>query len=262
MKHVDSLYTVTALAWKCDGSRLTVGSLCGAVDLYDACIRRVRYKGKFEFTYVSTSTVIVKRLSSGATTTPSKISAFPPTPPSPPRAWAGARIVLKSHFGYEVTKVNIYEDRYLIAHTHETILLGDLESCKLSEVPWTGSGNEKFHLENEKVCMIFNSGELTIVEYGRNEILGSCRTEYMSPHLISVRLNEVIFEREREAPANTQLKGQVRVSRGVFRIGRGVALAYNNPPRSLSCFRVRRGIPLGRKASSVVAFKRISFRVW
>ncbi|KAL3897688.1 MAG: hypothetical protein SGPRY_013001 [Prymnesium sp.] len=77
-KQIDNLYTITALAWKCDGSRLTVGSLCGAVDMYDACIRRVRYKSKFEFTYVSTSTVIVKRLSSGA------------------------RIVLKSHFGYEV----------------------------------------------------------------------------------------------------------------------------------------------------------------
>ena len=62
IKQVDNMYTVTALAWKCDGSRLTVGSLCGAVDLYDACIKRVRYKGRFEFTYVSTSTVIVKRL--------------------------------------------------------------------------------------------------------------------------------------------------------------------------------------------------------
>jgi len=166
MKHVDNLYTLTAMAWKFDGSRLTVGSLCGAVDLYDACIRRVRYKGKFEFTYVSTSTVIVKRLTSGA------------------------RIVLKSHFGYEVNKINIYEDRFLIAHTHETLLMGDLESCKLSEVPWSGSGNEKFHFDNEKVCMIYNAGELTLIEYGRNEVLGSCRTEHMSPHLISVRLNE------------------------------------------------------------------------
>ena len=38
--------------------------------------------------------------------------------------------------------------------------------------------------------MIYNSGELTLIEYGRNEILGSCRTEHMSPHLISVRLND------------------------------------------------------------------------
>ena len=105
MKQVENLYTVTALSWKCDGSRLTVGSLCGAVDMYDACIRRVRYKGKFEFTYVSASSVIVKRLSTGA------------------------RIVLKSHFGYEVAKINIYEDRFLVASTHETLLMGDLETC-------------------------------------------------------------------------------------------------------------------------------------
>ena len=44
------------------------------------------------------------------------------------------RIVLKSHFGYEITKINIYEDQYLIAHTPETLLMGDMESCKLSEV--------------------------------------------------------------------------------------------------------------------------------
>lgn len=68
--------------------------------------------------------------------------------------------------------------------------MGDLESCKLSEVPWAGSGQEKYHFDNPQVCMIFNSGELTLVEYGRNEILGSCRTEHMSPHLISVRLSD------------------------------------------------------------------------
>ena len=38
--------------------------------------------------------------------------------------------------------------------------------------------------------MVFNSGELTLVEYGRNEILGSLRTEHTSSHLISVRLSD------------------------------------------------------------------------
>lgn len=37
--------------------------------------------------------------------------------------------------------------------------------------------------------MVFNAGELTLVEYGVNETLGSCRTEHMNPHSISVRLN-------------------------------------------------------------------------
>mmetsp|Transcript_15284 Transcript_15284/g.25210 ORF Transcript_15284/g.25210 Transcript_15284/m.25210 type:complete len:1767 (+) Transcript_15284:218-5518(+) len=166
VKDVENLYTVSALSWKPDGSRLAVGNLTGAIDLYDACIRRYRYRGKFEFTYVSLSQVIVKRLSSGV------------------------RIVLKSHFGYEITKINIYRDQYLVANTPETLLMGDLDTCKLSEIPWSGSGQEKFFFDNVQVCMIFNAGELTLVEYGRNEILGSCRTEHMNPHLISVRLNE------------------------------------------------------------------------
>lgn len=38
--------------------------------------------------------------------------------------------------------------------------------------------------------MVFNAGELSLIEYGVNEILGSCRTEQMNPHSISVRLNE------------------------------------------------------------------------
>ncbi|KAL2912183.1 hypothetical protein HK105_208316 [Polyrhizophydium stewartii] len=165
-KVIENFYTVTALAWKPDGSRLVAGNMCSAVELFDCCLRRSRYKGKFEFNYVSPSQVIVKRLSTGS------------------------RIVLKSHYGYEIQKVNIFQDQFLIANTPETLLMGDLASCKLSEIPWTGSGNEKFYFENPHVCMVFNAGELSLVEYGVNEILGSCRTEHMNPHLISVRLEE------------------------------------------------------------------------
>lgn len=37
--------------------------------------------------------------------------------------------------------------------------------------------------------MIFNAGELTLIEYGNNEPLGNCRTEHMKSALISARLN-------------------------------------------------------------------------
>lgn len=89
------------------------------------------------------------------------------------RLSSGTRIVLKSHFGYEVLKINVYSDQYLIAHTPETLLIGDLDSCKLSEVPWSGSGSEKFLFDNPNVCMVYNAGELSLVEYGHNEILGA-----------------------------------------------------------------------------------------
>jgi len=89
----------------------------------------------------------------------------------------------------EISKINIFQDRYAVAHTHETLLLCDLEINKTSEIMWRGSGNEKYDFANPNVCMIFNAGELTLVEYGKNEPLGNCRTEHMKSNLISCRLN-------------------------------------------------------------------------
>ena len=53
---------------------------------YPSLTTRV-FQGKFEFTYVSKTSVIVKELKSGK------------------------RIVLKSVFGWEIDKINIYKDR-------------------------------------------------------------------------------------------------------------------------------------------------------
>lgn len=179
-KEIQNLYTITSLAWKKDGSRLCAGTLCGGVELFDCCLRRTIYKNKFEMTYVGLSQVMVRNLTTGT------------------------RVALKSYYGYEIEGVKIMgKDRFLVAHTSDTLLLGDLQTNKLSEVPWPGSGgNEKFFFENESVCMIFNAGELSLVEYSNNEILGSVRTEFMNPHLISVCLNE---RRVRGAQDNKKL---------------------------------------------------------
>jgi len=166
-KEVPNLYTITALGWKSDGTRLAVGTLCGSVELFDCALKRSTYQGKFEFTYVGPSQVIVKKLSSGV------------------------RIVLKSHYNYEISKINVLgQGQFLVAYTTDTLLLGDLVSCRLSEIAWRGSGKEKFHFDNPDVCMIYNAGELTLIEYGMNDFLGSVRTEYVNPDVISVRVNQ------------------------------------------------------------------------
>jgi intraflagellar transport protein 172 len=109
-KVFENFLELTAISWKKDGSRLLIGNMCGAAEMFDCCLKRTRYKRKFEFNYISSSQVIVKRLSSGS------------------------RIVLKSHYNYEIQKINIFQDQYLIASSPETLLIGDLVSCKLSEV--------------------------------------------------------------------------------------------------------------------------------
>lgn len=180
VKSLENMYTLGALCWRPDGSRLAVGGLCGGVELFDAATRRQVYQGRFEFTYVSPSQVIVKRLSNGR------------------------RIVLKSHLGYEIQRINIYSDskpseegpppqrpdQYIVAQTPATMLLGDLESCKLSEIEWAVTGSERFYFDNPAVCMIYNAGELCLVEYGASDMLATCRTEHMSPFLISARISK------------------------------------------------------------------------
>lgn len=83
------------------------------------------------------------------------------------------------------------KDSYLVARTEETLIICDLIRNLISEVPWTTSGrHERFYFENPNVCLIFNAGELSLVEYGNNYISGSVRSEFVNPHVISVRLNE------------------------------------------------------------------------
>lgn len=52
------------------------------------------------------------------------------------------------------------------------------------------AGHEKYIFDNESVCIVYWAGEMTIVAYGRNEVLGVCRTEHMHPTLLSVVAQE------------------------------------------------------------------------
>lgn len=48
------------------------------------------------------------------------------------------------------------------------------------------TGAEKFFFEHPSCCLIFHAGELSAVEFGVNDVLGTVRTEYMNPHLLSM----------------------------------------------------------------------------
>lgn len=61
---------------------------------------------------------------------------------------------LHAVYGYEIQKVNIYQDRFLVGRTQATLLLGDLDTCRLSEIPWESDMTEKFYFEHEKVGFI------------------------------------------------------------------------------------------------------------
>lgn len=65
-----------------------MGTLCGGIDMYDACVKKLRFKGKYDFTYVSDSQVIVKKLDDGS------------------------RTIVKSNYGCEILKLNVFRVRF------------------------------------------------------------------------------------------------------------------------------------------------------
>lgn len=170
-KDIPNLYTVTALEWRKDGARLSLGSLCGGVYTFESVLRKTLYQDKFELTYVAPTQVLVKSVQS---------QEF------------SESITIESNLGYEIDDVRIMgKDNYVVARTEQSLILCDLTRSIQSEIPWASSGRyERFYFENPNVCLIFNAGELSLVEYGENYILGSVRSEFVNPHLISVRLNE------------------------------------------------------------------------
>ncbi|VDM37534.1 unnamed protein product [Toxocara canis] len=161
------LYTVSALTWSPDGSTIAVGTLCGGVITVDCCLRRSLLKGRFETTYVAPSQVLIKDISSEQ------------------------RITIRSSKGYSIEEIKVMgRDRFVVAYTPNSLIVADMATDRSSEVTWQSAGNERFFFDNENVCLIVNAGEVSLVEYGTDEVIGWIRTELISPHLLSVRISE------------------------------------------------------------------------
>ncbi|XP_065359796.1 intraflagellar transport protein 172 homolog [Calliphora vicina] len=168
-KDINFLYTLTCLLWRRDGARLAMSSVTGAVIVFESVLKRTIWQDKFELIFVAPSQLLVRSMQE-----------------------PHDQLTIESQLGLEIDDVRIMgKDNYLVARTEESLILCDLTRNLVSEVPWTASGrHERFYFENPTVCLIFNVGELSLVEYGESQILGSVRTEFVNPHVISVRLNE------------------------------------------------------------------------
>ena len=158
---IDNYYSIPSACWKSDGTKFFTGNLCGSVDSYDVSMKRMRFKGKFELNYLSGSKIKVLSLEKGHES------------------------VISSKQDLEILKVEIKKDRFIIAETRSTLILADLHTNKSSEFDWNGSGNEKFEFSNKNLCWISNAGEVSVIQFGYNEIIGTFRTEYVSTKLIS-----------------------------------------------------------------------------
>ena len=79
------------------------------------------------------------------------------------------RIAVKSEYGLEILKTNIFKGRFVVASTPRTLILANMDTQKTSEIEWhggagSGGGTEKFIFDNPVACIVYYAGEVTIVE--------------------------------------------------------------------------------------------------
>ncbi|KAI3378372.1 hypothetical protein SNEBB_000136 [Seison nebaliae] len=175
-KYIKDLYVVSCLSWSNDCTKLCIGGLTGTVIVFECTMKKQSLRGRFDVTKVrSTQYNVTDR------DNPSK------------------SLTVKSKYDLDIQDLKIYgKDRYVVAYTSNTLILGDIQTKLLSEVAWESCANEKFYFDNPTLAMVFASGELSLIEYGLQEITASVRTEFKNPHLISVRFNERQQEDEEE----------------------------------------------------------------
>lgn len=162
---IDNYYTFTALCWKQDFGVLVTGSLCGSLDMFESCLKKTLIGEKFEITYISLSQIMIKDIEKGK------------------------RMTIKTHLAPEITKVEVQNNNFITINTESSLIVGDLSTQKWSEVPWNSNGNEKFDFNNVNTCLVYVSGEIAVIEFGNNEIVGYFRTEYCHPNLISAKIS-------------------------------------------------------------------------
>ncbi|KAL3317647.1 hypothetical protein Ciccas_003697 [Cichlidogyrus casuarinus] len=165
IKEIKNLYTITALAWSRDGLKLILGTLTGAVEMLEFCLKKKVYKDHFEINFVSPNQGVLEDLVTGE------------------------RMQIKSSSGYEIDSISIMgNEQFLVVPTSNSLLICDLKSHLSSEVNWTSQSPEMFYFGEPGICMVFEKGRLSIIEIGKNEIMWSVRTEHCTPYLISTHL--------------------------------------------------------------------------
>ena len=162
---IPNYYSITALCWKQDFGILVTGSLCGSLDIFESCIKKIIISN-FEISYISLSQVLIKNIENDK------------------------RMTIKTTLSPEINKVSIENNNFVIINTKNSLIIGDLTSQKFSEIPWNLSGEEKFDVNNYGICLVYVNGEIAVIEFGNNEIVGYFRTDFSHPNLISAKIEK------------------------------------------------------------------------
>ncbi|VDP06315.1 unnamed protein product [Soboliphyme baturini] len=158
---IKNFYAVTSLAWAFDGTCIAA-SVSGGVDLFRCNLQTSVISANFESTFIGPSQVLLRNVHNEA------------------------NFIIRSTLGLEIKIFKLMaKESYVMAQTDRSLILFELETGKSSEVAWKSAGNERFYFDFANACLVYNAGEMSVIEYGRNDILISVTTQRFNPHLVS-----------------------------------------------------------------------------
>ena len=167
----DGMYQIPDISWSADGSRIAVASVTGAVVIVSASMGSFRYKKLFEVINVTGSQLKIIDLK--------------------------RKTELNLRSEYRILQTNFQQDRYAIVRTTQSFLVGDTKSGKTSEMPASLCDgepviNERFVFIDDLAVLVWNTGELVVVELGKTQPLAAIPTQYASSYLLSLRFGAKI----------------------------------------------------------------------
>ena len=150
---IENYFLVTSICWKPDRSALVIGNLINSVDLYDTYLNKKQIKEIFELSYINYNCIKITNKQT------QQYMIIRPKDSSKP-------ISVKFSFG-----------NYFALSKKETLILGDLNQEIYSEISWKKTETDKYNLDNYFICIICNNEGLSLVEYGKNEVLFTYQTK-------------------------------------------------------------------------------------
>lgn len=161
-------FLVTCISWTRDGGKMMAATVNGAVELFKFQWKKKVIGDRFQVDYVGGNQVVITDMTSGL------------------------KAVFRS--ASEIQDVKVVQEFFAVIRTQSTLIVGDMrnQETKTSEVEWTGMAQTglKYNFDYDNVVLVNIVGELYLIELGVNEFLASVRTDFVNPHLMSVRINE------------------------------------------------------------------------
>jgi hypothetical protein len=145
---IDNYFSVTSLCWKPDKTALVTGNLMKSVDLFEVSIKSDDIKvSLFDVKQISDNQLVIKNNQTQKSN------------------------VIKISISSQIIKYDIYLNNYLVCYGNKSIILGNINQEKYSEIIWNKKGNEEFEFINSNICIMRSDEGLSLIEYGINEVL-------------------------------------------------------------------------------------------